>query len=87
MAGATLATGLIVETLKGLPLMRRLPTRLVAFVVALGLLAMGTASNQALNWGAIPLLVLNALLVTSASIGTWHTVAWVVKKTSSGGGS
>jgi hypothetical protein len=48
---------------------------------------MGTASNQALNWGAIPLLVLNALLVTSASIGTWHTVAWVVKKTSSGGGS
>lgn len=75
LAGASVATTLVVEALKPLPWLRRFSPRAIAFPVAMAVLAMAYAATGQLSLGNLPLLVLNGLLVASAAVGTWHLAA------------
>lgn len=68
-AGATVATALVVAAIQGLPGVRALSPRLLAFVVALVVLGLARVSTGPVDWGDIPLLLLNALLVAASAIG------------------
>ena len=73
LAGATLATLLIVQLLK-LPLDRiwKLPTRLVTYVIALLLLLLATAFTSGLTLPSALLTAVNAVIVALAAMGAYE---------------
>ena len=73
LAGATLATLLIVQLLK-LPLDRiwKVPTRLVTYVIALLLLLLATAFTSGLTLPSALLTAVNAVIVALAAMGAYE---------------
>jgi len=73
IAGATLATLLIVQLMK-LPLDKiwKVPTRAVAYVIALIVLLLATLFTQGLTWSNVPLTMLNAVIVALAAMGAYE---------------
>ncbi len=68
-AGATAATALVVASVQGLPGLRSLSPRLLAYLVAVVVLGLARVYTGPTQWSDIPLLLLNALLVASSAIG------------------
>ena len=70
MTGATAATVIIVQYLKG-PLYKlcRVPTRLLTLVIAFVILLGAQAYGTGLTWQAVPLVMINAFLVALAAMG------------------
>lgn len=73
IAGATLATLLIVQLLK-LPIDKvwKIPTRIVAYVIALAVMVLATHFTQGLNWSNFGLAALNAVIVALAAMGSYE---------------
>ena len=73
IAGATTATLLIVQLLK-LPLDRvwKIPTRIVAYVIALVLMIVATAFTVGLTWSNAGLAAVNAVIVALAAMGAYE---------------
>lgn len=73
IAGATTATLLIVQLLK-LPLDKvwKIPTRLVAYVIAVIIMIVATAFTQGLTWSNAGLAVINAVIVALAAMGAYE---------------
>ena len=73
IAGATLATLLIVQLLK-LPLDKvwRLPTRIVAYAIALIILLLATMFTTGLTVENAALSVINAVIVALAAMGAYE---------------
>lgn len=73
IAGATLATLLIVQLLK-LPLDKvwKIPTRIVAYLIALVVLIAATYFTQGLDWSKVGLCVLNAVIVALSAMGAYE---------------
>ena len=73
IAGATTATLLIVQLLK-LPLDRvwKIPTRSVAYVIALVLMIVATAFTVGLTWSNAGLAAVNAVIVALAAMGAYE---------------
>ena len=73
IAGATLATLLIVQLLK-LPLDRvwRIPTRIIAYVIALVIMIVATHFTIGLTWSNACLAVINAVIVALAAMGAYE---------------
>ena len=73
IAGATMATLLIVQLLK-LPLDRvwKIPTRIVAYVIALILLLLATSFTSGLTWSTGLLTAVNAVIVALAAMGAYE---------------
>ena len=73
IAGATTATLLIVQLLK-LPLDRiwKIPTRLVAYVIALIIMIVATAFTEGLTASNAGLAVINAVIVALAAMGAYE---------------
>ena len=73
IAGATAATLLIVQYTKaGLDRLVKIPTRAYVYVVALGLVVLAEAFTSGIAWRDLPLLMLNALIVATASYGSYE---------------
>lgn len=70
-AGAVLATTMITQLLKGMPLICRLPTRLFSYIVALILLLLSAFFTHQLTIGTALLSLINAAVVSFASNGTY----------------
>ncbi len=73
-AGATLATTLVTQLLKGVGFLDRIPTRIFSYVVALIILLAATFFTGALTWDAAALCVVNAVVVSLASNGAFDAV-------------
>lgn len=73
-AGATLATSLVTQLLKGIGFIDRIPTRVFSYVVALVLLIAATAFTGALTVQAAALCVINAVVVSLAANGAFDAV-------------
>lgn len=74
LTGAVTATVLVVEFLKNLGPLKRLPTRWLALTVAEGIV-MGTGiATGHFTFGGLPLFFLNGLLVAATAMGSWHVV-------------
>ena len=73
LAGATMATVLIVELLK-LPMDRvwKIPTRVLVYFIALGILLLGTVFTSGLSWNRRLLTAVNAVIVALAAMGTYE---------------
>lgn len=73
IAGATLATLLIVQLLK-LPIDKvwKIPTRLVAYVIALIIMILATHFTAGLTWENAILAAVNAVIVALAAMGSYE---------------
>ena len=73
-AGATLATTLVTQLLKGIGFIDRIPTRIFSYIVALIILLMATFFTGARTWDAAALCVVNAVVVSLAANGAFDAV-------------
>ncbi|MBR2823926.1 MAG: hypothetical protein IKE24_09590 [Clostridia bacterium] len=73
IAGATVATVLIVQLLK-LPMDRvwKIPTRIIVFLIAAIVLLLATYFTQGLTWDNALLTLLNAVIVALAAMGAYE---------------
>lgn len=73
IAGATLATLLVVQLLK-LPLDKvwKIPTRIVVYVIALGIMLLAMYFTQGLTWNTGILAAVNAVIVALAAMGSYE---------------
>ncbi len=73
IAGATLATLLVVQLLK-LPIDKvwKIPTRLVAYVIALIIMILATHFTAGLTWENAILAAVNAVIVALAAMGSYE---------------
>lgn len=73
IAGATLATLLIVQLLK-LPLDKiwKIPTRIVVYVIAFIIMTVATHFTTGLSWDAFALAAVNAVIVALAAMGSYE---------------
>ena len=73
IAGATLATLLIVQLLK-LPLDKvwKIPTRIIAYVIALAVMILATHFTMGLTWSNVGLAAINAVIVALAAMGAYE---------------
>ena len=73
IAGATLATLLIVQLLK-LPIDKvwKIPTRIVAYLIALVIMILATYFTTGLTWDNAILAAVNAVIVALAAMGSYE---------------
>ena len=73
IAGATLATLLIVQLLK-LPLDKvwKIPTRIIVYVIALIIMLVATYFTTGLTWSSAGLTAVNAVIVALAAMGSYE---------------
>ena len=73
IAGATLATLLVVQLLK-LPIDKiwKIPTRIVAYVIALIIMLLSTHFTTGLTWNNAILAAVNAVIVALAAMGSYE---------------
>ena len=73
IAGATVATVLIVQLLK-LPMDKvwKIPTRIIVFLIAAIVLLLATYFTQGLTWENALLTILNAVIVALAAMGAYE---------------
>lgn len=73
IAGATMATLLIVQLLK-LPLDKvwKIPTRIIAYVIALIVMIVATHFTLGLTWSNAGLAAINAVIVALAAMGAYE---------------
>ena len=74
-AGATLATTLITQLIKGIGFIDRIPTRLTTYAVALIVLVVATVFTGDVTVSSIALCVVNAVVVALAANGGYDAVS------------
>ncbi len=74
-AGAVLATTLITQLIKGIGFIDRIPTRIVAYVIALIVLLITNAVTGTLDLATAGLSVVNAVIVSLAANGGYDALA------------
>ena len=86
--GAVLATTLITQLLKGIPLFDRLPTRVFSYIVAVALLLAAAAFTEGLSFSAAALVLVNGVVVALAANGAFDAARCTGEycKTHLGGG-
>ena len=73
--GAVMAVLIITEFTKDLPFIRRIPTRLWAYLVALVLLVLAAVfTADELKAEDILLCLINGVIVAMAAVGSYHSV-------------
>ena len=73
--GAVMAVLIITEFTKDLPGIRRIPTRLWAYLIALVLLVLGAVfTADQLRAEDILLCLINGVIVAMAAVGSYHSV-------------
>ena len=73
-SGATLATTLITQFIKGIRPVDRMPPRLLSYCVALTLTAASTIATEGLVWSDLVMAAINAVVVALASNGAFDAV-------------
>lgn len=74
-AGATLATSLVTQLIKGVGFIGKIPTRLTSYVIALVVLVAATFFTGGLTLEAGALCVINAAVVSLAANGAYDAIA------------
>ena len=74
-AGATLATSLITQLIKGVGFIDKIPTRITSYAIALVVLLAATFFTGGLTLEAGALCVINAVVVSLAANGAYDAVA------------
>ena len=85
IAGATLATLLIVQLLK-LPADKvwKIPTRIIAYMIALIVMILATHFTNGLTWSNVGLAALNAVIVALSAMGAYELTFHKIEEKKSG---
>lgn len=70
-AGATAAVSVLTQLIKGVPLLVKIPTQIVSYVIALVVMMCATAFTVGLTADAAVLTVFNAAVVSLAANGVY----------------
>ncbi len=73
-AGAVLATTLITQLLKEVPLIDRMPTRIFSYIVAALILLSASLVSGEMSWAGAGLALINAVVVALASNGAFDAI-------------
>jgi len=71
-AGTITATSLIVEFIKDIGVLKKIPTRYLVLTISLFLVTITAIATNEFTLKNIPLYLLNSILVATSSIGGWH---------------
>ena len=74
LTGAVTATLLVVEFLKNLGPLKKLPTRWLVLAVAESFVIITHLLSGTFSGKEIPLYLLNGLLVSASTMGSWHII-------------
>lgn len=80
-SGATLATTLVTQFLKSIPLLEKVRTRLLSYVIAILIMALATIFTQGFSWSGFAMTFVNAVVVALASNGAFDAISSDGKKT------
>lgn len=78
--GAILAVALITQFVKNLGFIKKIPTRVTSYVVALIIMILALIFTGNFTWGGAVLTIINAVVVSLASNGTRDALALERKK-------
>lgn len=78
--GAILAVALITQFIKNLGFIKKIPTRVTSYVVALIIMILALIFTGNFTWGGAVLTIINAVVVSLASNGTRDALALERKK-------
>ena len=78
-SGAILATTLITQFVKGIPFIDKIPTRFVSWIIAVVVLILAQLFTQQLTWSSAALTLINAVVVSLASNGTYDAINAVAR--------
>jgi len=73
VSGASMAILLVVQLIKGLPVINLIPTKCLAIVI--GILLFFITSPLPSSFGDLTVIILNGLLCASTAIGGWHMIS------------
>lgn len=85
-SGATVATSVVTQLIKEAPLLKKIPTRLLSFGIALCILMLALIFNKSLSLGTAAISVINAAVVALAANGMFDAVSSGMGKPGSGQG-
>jgi len=74
LAGNVAATILIVQFIKKLKLIKKIPTQLLVLIISFSIIAFASVVTGKFSFKDIPLYLLNSILAASSSIGTYNTI-------------
>ncbi|WP_435620052.1 hypothetical protein [Thermoanaerobacterium thermosulfurigenes] len=74
MAGNVAATILIVQFIKKLKLIKKIPTQLLVLIISFSIITFASVVTGKFSFKDIPLYLLNSILAASSSIGTYNTI-------------
>ncbi|MCG0276024.1 MAG: hypothetical protein L5655_07680 [Thermosediminibacteraceae bacterium] len=75
LTGTVTATVLVVEFLKELGPLKKVPTRWVVFIVSEMIVIITSIARGEFGIINLPLYFLNGLLVTTLAMGSWHLIS------------
>lgn len=78
VSGSSLAILLVVQLIKGVPFVKKMPTQCLALII--GILLFFVTSPIPTSLGDLTVIILNGLLSASTAIGGWHMINGVVPK-------
>jgi len=73
VSGASMAILLVVQLIKGLPVINLMPTKCLAIVI--GMLLFLITSPLPASLGDLTIIILNGLLCASTAVGGWHMIS------------
>lgn len=74
-SGATVATSVVTQLIKEAPLLKKTPTRLLSFGIALCILMLALIFDKSLSLGTAAISVINAAVVALAANGMFDAVS------------
>ncbi len=83
-SGATVATSVVTQLIKEAPLLKKIPTRLLSFGIALCILMLALIFDKSLSLGTAAISVINAAVVALAANGMFDAVSSGMGKPGSG---
>ena len=83
-SGATVATSVVTQLIKEAPLLKKIPTRLLRFGIALCILMLALIFDKSLSLGTAAISVINAAVVALAANGMFDAVSSGMGKPGSG---
>ena len=83
-SGATVATSVVTQLIKEAPLLKKIPTRLLSFGIALCILMLALIFDKSLSLGTAAISVINAAVVALAANGMFDAVSRGMGKPGSG---
>ena len=73
-SGATLATTLMTQLIKEIPFVKRIPSRLVSYIIAVVIMVLAAHATKSFEWSGLVMAFINASAVALAANGAFDAI-------------